>query len=69
MLTEHSNKNFKECVIEGFTFLYNNIRSATANLEDPEIFVALRCRINRNMVEKQKWYWTVLTRRISETFR
>ena len=40
MLTEHSNKNFKECVIEGFTFLYNNIRSATANLEDPEIFVA-----------------------------
>ena len=40
MLTEHSNKNFKKRVVEGLTFLYNNIRSVSANLEDLEILVA-----------------------------
>ena len=40
MLTDHSNKNFKKRVVEGLTFLYSNIRSVSANLEDLEISLA-----------------------------
>ena len=40
MLTDHSNENFNKRVVEGLTFLDNDIRSVSANLEDLEILVA-----------------------------